>query len=122
MGKRIVHFEIPAEQPESLAKFYSTLFGWQIDKTPNVAFDYWICRTGEGPGIDGAIMKRMNPRQTLTNYVDVQQMDGFLERATALGGMITVPRSVVPGMGWYACVVDPQGNPVGLWQGDKEAK
>ncbi len=121
-GHRIVHFEIPADQPESLAKFYTTLFGWQIEKMPNTSFDYWLCRTGDGPGIDGAIMKRMDPRQTVTNYTDVEQIDASLEKALSLGATITVPKSPVPGMGWFAMALDPQGNPFGFWQGDKSAK
>ena len=28
----VVHFEIPAEDPDKLAEFYTRLFGWQIDK------------------------------------------------------------------------------------------
>jgi predicted enzyme related to lactoylglutathione lyase len=27
----IVHFEIPADNPERAAKFYRDLFGWNID-------------------------------------------------------------------------------------------
>jgi predicted enzyme related to lactoylglutathione lyase len=28
----------------------------------------------------------------------------------------------VPGMGWFAQLNDPQGNPFGVWQTDMEAK
>lgn len=31
-NNRVVHFEIPANQPEALTKFYSALFGWKFEK------------------------------------------------------------------------------------------
>jgi predicted enzyme related to lactoylglutathione lyase len=32
MDHTIVHFEIPADDPERAARFYRDLFGWKIDK------------------------------------------------------------------------------------------
>ena len=32
MDSTIVHFEIPADNPERAAIFYRELFGWKIDK------------------------------------------------------------------------------------------
>jgi len=29
-SNRVVHFEIPANQPEALTKFYSEVFGWKF--------------------------------------------------------------------------------------------
>ena len=29
---RVVHFEIPAENPERAAKFYKEVFDWKIEK------------------------------------------------------------------------------------------
>jgi predicted enzyme related to lactoylglutathione lyase len=31
-------------------------------------------------------------------------------------------RSPVPGMGWFAMLVDPQGNEFAMWQTDPQAK
>ncbi len=31
---KVVHFEIPAKKLEAAVKFYSQVFGWQIQKTP----------------------------------------------------------------------------------------
>jgi predicted enzyme related to lactoylglutathione lyase len=118
---RVVHFEIPANEPEKLAKFYADLFGWKIDKIPVPGFDYWTCQTGDGPGINGGIMKRAVPQQCLTNYIKVEQLDRFVEKAKSLGANVVVPRSPVKGMGWFAVALDPENNPVGFWQDDKNA-
>lgn len=40
----IVHFEIPADDVERARKFYSTLFGWKIEK-PEGEMDYWMIST-----------------------------------------------------------------------------
>jgi len=40
----VVHFEIPADDVERAKKFYSTLFGWKIEKPPG-EMDYWMIST-----------------------------------------------------------------------------
>ena len=43
---RVVHFEIPADDPVRAAKFYEDVFGWKIEKWEG-PFDYWLVTTGE---------------------------------------------------------------------------
>jgi predicted enzyme related to lactoylglutathione lyase len=79
--------------------------------------DYYLCKTGEGEGIDGAVMKRQNAGQPWMNYIDVESIDAMLEKAQALGAMVALPRTPVPGAGGaIAAVVDPQGNVFDLWE------
>src|SRR5882724_1105879 len=84
-NNRIVHFEIPANQPEALTKFYSDLFGWKFQKAPIPGPEYWLCDTGsDGPGINGAVMQRQHAQQPWMNYVDVASIDAAIEKATKL--------------------------------------
>jgi predicted enzyme related to lactoylglutathione lyase len=122
MANRVVHFEIPADDPAKLSEFYKGLFGWKIEKMPVPGFDYWTCDTGEGVGIGGAIMKRMNPQQCITNYTSVDKIETYIDKAKSLGATVIVPKSPVAGMGWFAIALDPQHNPVGFWQHDPGAK
>ena len=116
-NNRIVHFEIPANQQEALTKFYSSLFGWKFNKAPIPGVEYWLCDTGsDGPGINGAVMQRMNAGQPWMNYVDVASIDAALATATKLGAQVALPRTPVPGVGAYAAIIDPQGNICGLWE------
>jgi predicted enzyme related to lactoylglutathione lyase len=117
-GVPIVHFEIPADDPAALVDFYAQVFGWKIRKIPAPGFDYWACGAGEGEGITGAITKRSFAGQGITNYLTVDDIDGFLGEVVKHGGKVLVPRSPVDGMGWYALAADPQGNPIGFWQKD----
>src|SRR6266545_1671022 len=114
-NNRIVHFEIPANQPQELTRFYSGLFGWKFQKAPFDGPEYWLCDTGEGPGINGAVMQRVDPKQPWTNYVDVENIDAALEKAVALGAKVALPKSPIPGVGAIAAIMDPEGNICGLW-------
>ena len=115
-NNRIVHFEIPANQPEALAKFYGGLFGWSFHKATLPGPEYWLCDTGEGPGINGAVMQRQHPQQPWMNYVDVASIDETLAKATRMGAKIALPKTPVPGVGALAAIIDPQGNVCGLWE------
>ncbi len=116
-NNRIVHFEIPADQPEALTKFYTDLFGWQFQKAPMPGPEYWPCDTGSaGPGINGAVMQRQHPQQPWMNDVDVASIDAALDRATQLGAKVALPKTSVSGVGAFAAIIDPQGNICGLWE------
>ena len=116
-NNRIVHFEIPANQPEALTKFYSELFGWKFQKASIPGPEYWLCDTGsEGPGINGAVMQRQDPQQPWMNYVDVPSIDEAIAKATKLGAHVALPKMPIPGVGAVAAIVDPQGNICGLWE------
>ena len=116
-NNRIVHFEIPANEPKKLTEFYSSLFGWTFTQMPTPTHEYWLCTTGkDAPGIDGAIMQRIHPQQPWMNYVDVPSIDDAVAKATSLGATVALPKTVVPNVGAYAAILDPQGNICGLWE------
>ena len=116
-NNRVVHFEIPADQPVALTQFYGGLFGWTFNKAPFEGPEYWLCDTGsDGPGISGAIMQRQDPRQPVVNYVHVECVDSMLQKATGLGAQVALPKTPVPGVGAFAAIIDPQGNLCGLWE------
>jgi predicted enzyme related to lactoylglutathione lyase len=120
-NNRVVHFEIPANQPEALANFYRDLFGWKFHKAPLPGPEYWLADTGaDGPGINGAVMQRQHPQQPWMNYVDVPSIDAALDKAKSLGAEIALPKTPVPGVGALAAIKDPQGNICGLWEQAKK--
>ncbi|MGH8337904.1 MAG: VOC family protein, partial [Gammaproteobacteria bacterium] len=116
-NNRIVHFEIPADQPEALTGFYGSLFGWKFQKAPHPGPEYWLCHTGSGePGINGAVMQRQDAKQPWMNYVDVASIDRTIEEAVKLGAHVAMPKTPVPGVGAVAAITDPQGNLCGLFE------
>lgn len=117
---RIVHFEIPADDPARAMAFYGKAFGWTFDKWEG-PMDYWMIKTGEGPGIDGGLMKREAPGQPPTNVVAVPSVDDSTKAIVAAGGAVMAPKMAVPGIGWTAYFTDPEGNAFGIMQFDASA-
>jgi len=116
----IVHFEIPADDPERAKKFYTDLFGWKIEKTPEM--DYWMITTSGEKAVDGGMMKRQEPKQPITNYIDVPSIDEYAAKVEKLGGKVVVPKAAVPNYGYFAVCLDTENNAFALWQSDKSAK
>jgi predicted enzyme related to lactoylglutathione lyase len=70
------------------------------------------------PGVNGGMMRRQVPQQTPINYVSVESVDESVAKAKALGATVVVEKMPVPGMGWFAQLIDPQGHPFAVWQAD----
>jgi predicted enzyme related to lactoylglutathione lyase len=116
----LVHFEIPVDNIDRARKFYSELFGWEINPIPDM--DYWLITTSGEKAVGGGMMKRQNPEQSITNYIDVPSVDDYAAKVEALGGKVVMPKTAVPGMGYFLLFMDPENNPLGIWEDDKEAK
>jgi predicted enzyme related to lactoylglutathione lyase len=132
MSKNAVgHFEIYADNVDALRRFYSSLFGWTIEKMPNMDDYHWVKTTPtddqgmptQPGGINGGMIARPAGYGTRAwvNYVTVDSVDAAIAKATGLGAQVTKGKSAVPGMGWYAMFVDPEGNPFAVWQMDSNA-
>lgn len=117
MPNTLVHFEIAANDPIAVGRFYADLFGWKITKAPMPGVDYWLVQTAKpGKGVNGGIMQRTAPDQRVINYVQVQGIDRFIQRVGQLGGRITMQKTEVPNVGYVAGGLDPDGNPFGLFE------
>ena len=123
MDHTVVHFEIPADDVEKLRKFYGELFGWKIEKMPGPV-EYWGIATvpvdekgmPQRPGVNGGMMKRQNPENKPVNYIAVESVDEYVKKIEALGGRVIVPKMEVPGIGWWALALDPEGNQFAIMQ------
>jgi len=118
----IVWFEIPADNVERAKSFYGALFGWKIEKFPG-PMEYWHIDTG-GPdaAADGGMMKRQQPQQGITNYINVASVDQYAARVQKLGGKICMPKTAVPQMGYFAICQDTENNTFALWEVNNKAK
>jgi predicted enzyme related to lactoylglutathione lyase len=114
---RVVHFEIYGETPETLISFYEQVFAWKFERWGPM--EYWIIKTGDGPGIDGGLGKQRNPG---VNTIDVPDVDAYLAKIQAAGGTIVVPKTTMPGVGYLAYFKDPQGNVFGIMKDDPQAR
>jgi len=120
---RVVHFEIPADDPARAVDFYKNAFGWTFDKWDGPE-EYWLIGTGnEGDmGINGGLMHRSRPDQTVVNTIGVESVDDAVKAIVRAGGDIIMPKTPIPGVGYLAYFRDPEGNTFGVMHPDPTAK
>lgn len=116
MTGRVIHFEIPIDEPGRAVAFYENAFGWTLDRWGPV--EYWTTTAGDGEGIGGALTKRGEDAASLMFYIDVDDIDAALSAVEAAGGTRLTHRMPIPTVGWSAFFEDPEGNKVGLFQRD----
>lgn len=122
--RRVVHFEIQAEDPHRAVKFYTDVFGWEIAQWGDN--QYWTVMTGkDGQGINGGILPRRGPPPEegagVNGYVctiDVSSIDEATQAVGIAGGKIVVAKNHMQGVGWIAYCKDTEGNIFGLIQND----
>jgi predicted enzyme related to lactoylglutathione lyase len=113
--KRPIHFEILADDPESVGAFYAAVLDWEVSTWGGG--EYWLVKTGEegSPGIDGGIMGRAFA-QAVINTVEVESLQETMEKVKAAGGKVVHGPNEVPGVGMHAYCADVEGNLFGLME------
>ena len=124
--RKVVHFEIPAEDLDRAKAFYASVFGWQLQTMPMPGGEYTVVMTTpvdeqtqmptEPGSINGGMMQRdeRTPGPVIT--IDVDSIDDALREIESRGGSTVTPRTPIPGMGAFAYFKDPEGNVLGLWE------
>lgn len=118
---KVVHFEIPVDDPERAQQFYQAVFDWKVQGYGD--FPYWLVQAGpeDERGADGALIGRSETHRAPVVIIGVEDLDASTQRATEAGAQLVQGKQAVPGMGWSAYLRDPEGNVIGLWQSDESA-
>jgi len=112
MGQPVVHFEIGCRDGAGTAKFFTDLFRWAMQAMGPAT----MINTGAGSGIHGHITALGHePDHYTIFYVQVDDVQGYLAKAGALGGKTLVPPVEIP-TGTFAWFADLDGNTIGLWK------
>lgn len=116
MSNRVVHFEIPCDDPQETMAFFANVFGWTFQQF--VEGEYWLVSTGDenAAGINGGIMKKRDPKQPVVNSIDVENIDEAIKKIENSGGKVVVPKMEIPNVGWVAYFTDPAGNIHGVYE------
>ena len=110
MGCPVVHFEIGCRDQARNAEFFSKLFDWQITQ-PNPAS---MIETAAGAGINGHIIALGHePHNYVMVYVEVDDVQAYLDKATALGGKALLPIVTIPA-GQFSWFSTPEGSIIGV--------
>lgn len=112
MAHAVVHFEIGCRDRAKTGKFFGDLFGWKIqDAGPASLID-----TASPRGVPGHITSLGHePHHYTIFYVEVEDIQIYLDKAVTLGGKVLVPPVKIP-TGMFAWFTDPDGNTIGLMQ------
>lgn len=113
MANPVVHFEVTGKDAETLRKFYSEAFDWQLQDV--MEGSYYMVNTGGEGEIAGGIGAAADggPGQVMF-YVQVDDPAAALEQIKSLGGSTVSEPMDVPGGPTIAFFADPEGHVVGL--------
>jgi predicted enzyme related to lactoylglutathione lyase len=112
MGAHVIHFEVTGKDGKKLQKFYSDVFGWEVD-TDNPG-GYGMVRDGEN-GLTGGIGDAQGGGLGgVTWYVHTDDPKGTLAKVEKLGGRVIMPLTEVAPETTIALFADPEGHVIGI--------
>ncbi len=125
--RKVVHFEIPADDIDRAKDFYGSIFGWQLQTMDmGEGQQYTIATTTpideasqiptEPGAINGGMFIRSEETPTPVITIDVEDIEQALKEIDAAGGSTITPRTAIPGMGAFGYFKDSEGNLMGLWE------
>jgi predicted enzyme related to lactoylglutathione lyase len=107
--------DLGTPDPKKAAKFYSSLFGWDVQEGPPESGGYAIAHL-RGKAVAG-LGPQQNPGPPVwTTYINVDSADDTVAKVKANGGMAFMEPFDVMDVGRMAIVADRQGAVLGLWQ------
>ena len=123
MGQPVVHFEVIGKDGEKLQRYYSELFGWEIDANNPMRYGM-INRDGntnpDGIGIGGGVGPGPDENYPghVTFYVEVPDVEQALQKAESLGGKrLFGPEKLSGAQVTLGQFTDPEGHMIGLVEG-----
>ena len=124
----VVHFEMPAENRQRMADFYSKTFGWKTQMLGKDMGNYVIATTTESdekgpkkPGaINGGFFTKSDdmPAQYPSVVVAVDDINDSMKKVMKAGGKVLGDPMEIPGVGQYVSFFDTEGNRVSMLQPD----
>ena len=126
----VVHFEMPYEDAERMAGFYTKAFGWKANILGKEMGNYIVVETAETdqnrmikkPGsINGGFFKKTKPTQSPSVVIAVKDVYAAMKKIEEAGGKVLGGQTAgkpddIPGIGLYASFTDLEGNRVGILQ------
>ena len=79
--------------------------------------NYGLVDTQTDEGINGGIAGEQEAATRVTIYVQVDDLQAFLDKAESLGGKTIMPPTVIPDTVTLAMFTDPEGNIMGMVTG-----
>ena len=127
----VVHFEMPYQDKNRMAGFYSKAFGWQPQMLGPEMGDYVVMMTTEmdeatkfpkkSGRINGGFFKKTKENQHPSVVIAVDDIRAAMRKVTEAGGTLLGGQKPgepddIPGVGQYISFIDPEGNRVSIIQ------
>jgi uncharacterized protein len=110
----LAHAEIPSTNLDRSKEFFSKLFGWEFKAFGN---GYLLYNTHKGFTLGLRKSDSIAKGDTTIFHIRVNALEEYMNKAKELGGDIFRGKTIIPVMGAYALIKDPDGNIIGLYQG-----
>ena len=109
--------DLMVNDPDAAKKFYSALFGWDIQEGPPEAGGYAMCL------LNGRAVTAISPKpqdsplpNVWSTYLASDDVDKTVAQAKEAGGHFMIEPMNVMTSGRFAFGMDPTGAPYGIWQ------
>jgi len=122
----VVHFEMPYDDRDRMARFYTTAFGWKTQVLGAEMGNYVTAATTEtgaaghaGPGaINGGFYPRKPdwPAQYPSVVIAVDDVRAAMKQVAKAGGYVLGEPMEIPGIGHYVSFMDTENNRVSMLQ------
>jgi uncharacterized protein len=122
----VVHFEMPYDDRERMARFYQEAFGWQTQMLGEEMGNYVLATTTETDGsrpkepgaINGGFFpKRPDwPAQHPSVVIAVDDIEAAMKKVADAGGKVLGEPMEILGVGQYVAFFDTEGNRVSMLQ------
>ena len=123
----VVHFEMPYDDRERMARFYGSAFGWRTEMLGEDMGKYVVATTTatgddrrpRAPGaINGGFYAKSSdrPAQYPSVVIAVDDIKVASEKVRQAGGRVLGEPMEIPGIGEYVSFTDTEGNRVAMLQ------
>lgn len=122
----VVHFELPYDNRERIARFYQSAFGWQLQMLGEEMGNYVLATTATSDAKPGAPAGAINggffpqkpdwPAQHPSVVIAVPDLDAAMKRVASADGKVLGDPMDIPGVGRYVAFFDTEGNRLSMLQ------
>jgi predicted enzyme related to lactoylglutathione lyase len=122
----VVHFEMPFDSRERMAKFYEAVFSWKFSMLGPEMGDYALATTAEADAMPGSPAGAINggffarkpdwPAQYPSIVIWVDDIRTSARKVAAAGGEVLGEPMSIPDVGDYLSFFDTEGNRVSMLQ------
>lgn len=116
----VIHFEMPANDPDRVRKFYESAFGWQTTPLGPETGDFVLAFTIETDektrmpkkrgAINGGFYRKTAPDQQVRLTILVEDIQEAMKKVESAGGQLVGEVQEMPGVGLFASFLDTEGN------------